>query len=309
MKPSSCDLSIVIPAFNEMLSLPLLLARLENILEPLKLSYEYVVVDDGSTDHTFVTLEKLSKDIPRLRAISLSRQFGKEAALLAGLEMASGNAVVTIDADLQHPPELITEFVQQWQAGHLMVFGIKRLREDNLMRRGAASVFNRLFSRMAGFDLSRSSDFMLLDRQLVDVLIRDFPERGRFFRGLSRWLGYQPAYVEFDVDSREQGQTNWSPFGLFKYAMGSITRFSHVPLQIITFLGALTLMVSIVLGVEALYSKWLGNAVSGFATLEITLLFVGSVIMIGLGIVGQYLSHIYDEVKRRPIYLVSKRLD
>jgi len=306
---SICQLSIVIPAFNEAKSLPLMLARLENILQPLGLSYEIVVVDDGSTDNTFEVLQRLQKDVPTLSAVRFSRQFGKEAGLLAGLQRTQGESVITLDADLQHPPEYIPEFIKLWQEGHQLVYGVKREREDGWLRQKFANVFNRLFSKMAGFDLTRSSDFMLLDRRLVNMLVQDFPERGRFYRGLSRWLGFDAALVEFDVAPREVGETNWSPFALFQYALNSITRYSQIPLQMVTFLGLITLLITFILGIEVLYSKWMGVSVSGFATLEITLLFLGSMIMIGLGIIGQYLSHIYEEIKQRPLFIVAATLE
>ena len=301
------ELSIVIPAFNEKDVLPDALKEISNVVENLVEDYEIIVVDDGSTDGSFDILVDANAKKPEIRAIRLSRQFGKEAALLAGLQHASGKAVITIDADLQHPPNVIPEMLEHWRKGAQIVHGVKRDRSvDSPARRMLARIYNGIFSRIAGFDLRGSSDYKLLDRRIVDLLKGSFPERGRFYRGLSSWVGYKQVSVFFDVAERDKGQSHWGGIPLIRYAVRTLTAFSSLPLIIVPVLGLVMLIVAVVLGVEAFVSKLAGESVSGFATLEITMLFTGSMIMIGLGIIGHYLGRMFDEVKQRPEYLTAE---
>jgi polyisoprenyl-phosphate glycosyltransferase len=302
------EVSLVLPARNEAAVLPQTLARLAQVMEGLGLDYEILVVDDGSEDDSFQRLQEAHRQDPRVRALRLSRRFGKEAALLAGLAHAGGAAVITLDADLQHPPELIPQMLDAWRQGAAIVHGVKRERGDRLGHRLGARLFNGAFSRLAGFDLHESSDFKLLDRRVVELLAGGFPERTRFFRGLSLWVGFRQTSLPFDVAPRPAGHSAWGGWGLVRYALDNLTAFTALPLQLVPLLGLLMLAVALVLGGEALYSRLSGRAVSGFATLEITLLFTGSLIMMGLGVVGQYLALIYQEIKRRPPYLIADRL-
>ena len=302
-------LSVVVPLYGEARVLPDFLARLGTAMESLACDYEVVLVDDGSTDGTFQDIVSFHDRDQRIRGVSLSRNFGKEAALLAGLEHAMGDAVVTIDGDLQHPPEAIKAMVAAWRGGADIVHGVKSDRaNEGVLRRSFSRLFNRMFQRMTGVVLADASDFKLLDREVVRLLCERFPERERFFRGLTAWLGFQQAFVPFQVGSGGDRQSRWSFFGLAAYAIDSLTAFSSLPLQLVPLLGVLMLFISVVLGAEALLSRLAGSAVSGFATLEITLLFVGSLIMIGLGVVGRYLASIYNELKHRPIYVVRRRI-
>ncbi len=302
-----CELSIVIPAFNEGEGMSHTLDVVKTVADEAATSYEIIIVDDGSSDGTSGVVAAAHAITPEIKGIVLSRQFGKEAALYAGLRHASGNAVITLDADLQHPPTLIPEMLEHWRKGAEIVHGVKRDRHaDSLLQRFAASAYNAVFSRLSGFNLRGSSDFKLLDRRVVDVLTQSLPEYGRFYRGLSAWVGYRQVSVPFDVAPRESGESRWGGLGLVRYAIRTVTAFSSLPLMIVPILGLVMLVIAIILGIEAIYSKVSGDAISGFATLEITILFTGSLVMIGLGVIGQYLARMFDEIKGRPVCLVSR---
>ncbi len=305
----SCELSIVIPAFNESGILRRALDTIKAIAAKNSDSFEIIVVDDGSTDDTPGLIDAAHEASPEIKGIILSRRFGKEAALYAGLKNATGKAVVTLDADLQHPPELIPEMLRLWRDGAAIVHGVKQDRgADSLMQRLTAAIYNGVFSRLSGFDLHGSSDFKLLDHRVVEVLTKKLPESGRFYRGLSAWVGYQQASVPFDVAPREAGESGWGGLGLIRYALHTVTAFSSLPLMIVPVLGLVMLVIAVILGVEAIVSRVAGQSISGFATLEITILFAASMIMIGLGIIGQYLARMFDEIKGRPVCLVSRSI-
>jgi glycosyltransferase involved in cell wall biosynthesis len=300
-------LSIVIPAFNEREVLPRALDTIKAIVEAENISYEIIVVDDGSTDDTPGLIDAAHATTPEIKGIVLSRQFGKEAGLYAGLKHASGMAVITLDADLQHPPTLIPEMLAHWRKGAEIVHGVKQDRgADSLMQRFTAAVYSNVFSRLSGFDLRGSSDFKLLDRRVVDVLTKSLPEYGRFYRGLSAWVGYRQVSVPFDVAPRKSGESRWGGLSLIRYAIHTMTAFSSLPLMIVPVLGLLMLIIAMILGIEAIMSRLAGHAISGFATLEITILFSGSLIMIGLGVIGQYMARMFDEIKGRPVCLISR---
>jgi glycosyltransferase involved in cell wall biosynthesis len=283
------------------------LDTIKEIAGAADVSFEIIVVDDGSTDDTTDVIDAAHAKAPEIKGIVLSRQFGKEAALYAGLNHATGQAVITLDADLQHPPSLIPEMLEHWRNGAEIVHGVKRDRQaDTLLQRLSASIYNAVFSRLSGFDLRGSSDFKLLDRRVVDVLTKSLPEYGRFYRGLSAWVGYRQVSAPFDVAPRESGESRWGGLGLVRYAIRTVTAFSSLPLMIVPVLGLVMLVIAVILGIEAIYSKLSGDAISGFATLEITILFTGSLVMIGLGVIGQYLARMFDEIKGRPVCLVSR---
>jgi glycosyltransferase involved in cell wall biosynthesis len=303
----SCELSIVIPAFNESSVLPRTLDTITAIVENMAVSYEIIIVDDGSTDNTSALIEAAHAKNHQIKGIVLSRQFGKEAGLYAGLKHATGEAVITLDADLQHPPALIPEMLAHWRKGAEIVHGVKRDRAaDSRMQRFTAAIYSALFSRLSGFDLRGSSDFKLLDRRVVEVLTKRLPEYGRFYRGLSAWVGFRQVSVPFAVAPRNSGESRWGGLGLLRYAVHTMTAFSSLPLMILPALGVVMLIIALILGVEAIISRLAGEAISGFATLEITILFSGSLIMIGLGIIGQYMARMFDEIKGRPVCLISR---
>lgn len=302
--------SIVIPARNEAGGISAAVAVIAEILEPLTAQWEIIVVDDGSDDSTFDVLRDLAGSDSRVRGIRLSRNFGKESALLAGLQYSRGDCVITMDADLQHPPTLIPEMLACWEQGAMIVNGVKRSRrEDGPVTRWRAKIFNAILTRLGGIAVENSSDFKLLDRRVVEIVVERLPERQRFYRGLTEWIGYPAAVLEFDVDVRSQGEGQWSTWRLVELALTAVVSFTSAPLRIVTVLGVLTLLLGFFVGAETLISWLRGEAVSGFATIVMTLLIVGSSIMISLGVMGEYIAKIYEEVKRRPSFLIDTTTD
>lgn len=299
--------SIVMPAHNEEAVIERSIPEISAVLKGMNLNrYEIIVVDDGSRDTTYSLVKKISAQSPWVKGVQLSRNFGKESALLAGLKTARGQVVITTDADLQHPPKFIPQLLDKWRGGMKIVHAVKRDRStDGLIVRWRAKAFNALCSKLGGIDLRNSSDFKLLDRSVVDILVRELPERERFYRGLADWVGFNQATVYFDVEERKGGQGKWSLVALVNLAVTATVSFSIAPLRIVTFLGALTLFFAVIVAGDALWSSFQGTAVSGFATLEISLLLLGSFIMISLGIVGEYIAKIYQEVKRRPPFIIA----
>ena len=300
------ELSVLIPAYNEGDGLERALSTIGGILSSISPDWEIIVIDDGSQDNTYQRVCTYAQTEARVKGISFSRNFGKEAALLAGLKYAQGRAVIAIDADLQHPPELIPDMVAKWREGAKIVHAVKRSRKtDSLGKRMAALAVNQIISRMGGINIHNSADYKLLDRDIVDILVYQLPERERFFRGLSSWVGFQEDYVEFDVSERIENESKWSFWSLVELSITALTSFTSVPLRIVTFLGLMTLILGFAVASEALWSWYHGQAVSGFATIIITLLLIGSFIMISLGIIGEYIAKIYEEIKARPPYLVK----
>jgi glycosyltransferase involved in cell wall biosynthesis len=276
-------------------------------LEQLAYRYELVVVDDGSRDDTFrLAADMADSGIP-VRAVRLSRNFGKEAGLLAGLQNARGDAVITIDADLQHPPTLIPEMVAAWEQGAKIVHGIKRDRGDEpWLSTARAFVVNRLISALGGIDVQNSSDFKLLDRAAVDIISKLLPERSRFYRGLASWVGFNQVTLKFEVAARQQGQSGWSLRSLIALSLTAMVSFTSAPLRIVSVLGVLTFLLGAAVGTDAVLSWIRGDAVSGFTTIIITLMLIGSFIMISLGVIGEYIAKIYDEIKHRPLYIIDQ---
>jgi len=302
-------LSLVIPAHNEANGIQHALAVIKEVLSACEMDWEIIVVDDGSQDGTFDQLKGLAQNDKRLKGIRFSRNFGKEAAILAGLRAAKGDAVVTIDADLQHPPDLIPLMLDKWRHGAKVVNAVKRSREnDGIFARTRAKIFNIVLSKLGGIDLNNSSDFKLLDRIVVDTIVKELPERMRFYRGLSDWVGYVHASLPFDVEERAAGEGKWTSWRLIELATTAIVSFTSAPLRIVTILGFITLIFGFLVAFEALIGWARGIAVSGFMTLIITLLIIGSFIMISLGVLGEYIAKIYEEIKQRPPYLVEEKI-
>lgn len=304
------ELSIVIPAFNEADGLPGLIERVQRVLAQRSLAgYELILVDDGSQDQTWSTIESISRASHPVRGIALARNFGKEAAVLAGLEASRGQAVLVMDGDGQHPPEKIPQFIEAWRSGADLVEGVKTSRSDqSWFSRLASRLFNRAFSRMTGVDLNEASDFRLLSRPAVDALLA-LPERAFFFRGLSSWMGYPTARVDFETAPRTSGRSKFSTWSLARYAAKNTTAFTAAPLQWVTIAGLLFTLFAIGLGFQTLWLWYSGRAVEGFTTVILLILIHGGVVMTALGLIGQYIAQIHQEVKRRPRYLVRASTD
>jgi len=298
-------ISVVLPAFNEAQGIKRAVTTISAILDSSGYNFEFVVVDDGSRDDTFGRAAQLSMQGLPVRAIRLSRNFGKEAAILAGLMNAAGDAVITIDADLQHPPDLLPAMIKEWEGGAQIVHGVKRDRgRESWFATMRAGVVNSLLTKLGGVDVRSSSDFKLLDRIAVDSL-KNLPERKRFYRGLAGWIGFRQVTLLFDVADRQYGQSGWSLRSLLGLALTATVSFTSLPLRIVSVLGTITFLFGLAVGTDALRSWMQGEAVSGFVTIIITLLIIGSFIMISLGIIGEYIAKIYDEIKQRPVYIVD----
>ena len=300
-------LSIVLPAYNEQDNIVHTFTVISSLLSAKSIPFEILFVDDGSYDLTYQQIQELSTEHPEVKGISFSRNFGKESAIFAGLEAASGDCCLIMDCDLQHPAEIIPEMYRLWQDGYEVVEGIKTSRgKESKLHTLCAGTFYRIISKATGVDMSKASDFKLLDRKAVDALLA-MPERAPFFRALSSWIGFKTVSVPFAVQERTAGTSKWSVWKLIKYAIQNITSFSGAPLQFVTLLGWIMFVASIALGIQSLYRYFTGTALEGFTTVILLQLIIGSVLMISLGIIGHYISKIYDEIKARPRYLINKR--
>lgn len=298
-------LSVIVPAYNEQNLIEDAYASISSVLKGAGIDNEIIFVDDGSNDSTYDTVKLLAENKPNVRGLCFSRNFGKEAAISAGLAAANGDCAVVIDCDLQHPPEKIVEMYRLWQQGFEIVEGVKSSRgEEGKLRSAAAKAFYSILSRFVGFDMSNASDFKLLDRKVIDILNK-MPEKKGFFRAVSYWVGFKKTTVEFDVSERAEGKSRWTTVGLIKYAVSNISAYSAAPMQIVTILGAVMLVIACIFGVWALVDKIAGRALEGMTTVIIIIIFIGSIIMISLGIIGYYVARIYEEIKGRPKYIVS----
>ncbi|MDJ0601888.1 MAG: glycosyltransferase family 2 protein [Crocosphaera sp.] len=303
------EISIIVPCYNEEQGLDLLFERLLRVLNGLNLSYEIVCIDDGSKDRTLKYLIDYHCRYPAIKVISLSRNFGKDVALTAGLENAQGQAIIPIDADLQDPPELIEELIKKWREGYDVVYGKRRSRQgESWVKRATANAFYRIISRISSVPIPRDTgDFRLLDRRVVDA-IKTMPERTRFMKGLFAWVGFKQTYVLYDRPNRLQGTTKWNYWKLWNFALDGITSFSLVPLKVWSYLGLFLSLIAFTYGSFLIIRTIiLGIDVPGYASLMVTMLFIGGVQLITLGILGEYLGRIYEETKQRPLYLIRER--
>ena len=298
-------LSVVLPSYNEEEMVPVAARTVHEILAAEGIDHELLFVDDGSKDATWQRIQEAAASVPTVRGVHFSRNFGKEAAIFAGLSKAGGDCVAVIDCDLQHPPEKLVEMYRLWEQGFEVVEGVKSDRgKESVMHRFAAKTFYAIISRATGIDMSRASDFKLLDRKAVNVILT-MREKRAFFRALSSWVGFRTTEVSYEVRERTAGESKWSTWSLMKYAVSNITAFTAMPLHLVTVFGVITLLISVVLGIIALVQKIAGTALGGFTTVIILLLFLGSLIMISLGIIGYYVGNIYEEIKDRPRYIIA----
>ena len=310
VSPSKIDITVVVPVYNEAANVGPLYDRLIPVLEVQAEAFEVLFVDDGSADGTGAALAALNARDARVGALTFSRNFGKEVAIAAGLDHARGRAVVIMDADLQHPPETIADFVARWREGYVMVYAQRRDRTDESpVRRGFARLFYRLFARFGEMALPEGAgDFRLIDRRGVDVL-KALGERARFSKGLYSWIGFRAVGVPYTVAERHEGSSKWSFRTLFRFAFDGLTSFSTVPLRVWTYLGGLialgALAAAVYFVIRTLVS---GPDVPGYASLIVSVTFFSGVQLMSLGIIGEYVGRIFAEVKRRPLYVVAERL-
>lgn len=299
-------LSVVMPIYNET-QISVGVKRTASVLEQAGIPYELILVDDGSTNDCWNEIADLTKEYPTITAIALSRNFGKERALCAGLDAAQGDCCVCIDSDMQHPPEVIPEMYRLWRdEGFEVVEGVKNERiKENPIYRACAQGFYNILKKLSGIDLKNASDFRLLDRAAIDAW-QSMPEKETFFRGMSSWIGFKRTKVFFDVSEREIGESKWSAKSLIGLAVNAITSYSSIPLYLATVFGVMFLIFFLIMFVQTIYMKFIGGAQSGFTTVIILQLVIGSITMINIGIIGIYIKKIYEEVKNRPRYIVRR---
>ncbi|PKY11200.1 glycosyltransferase [Acidithiobacillus marinus] len=300
--------SIIVPCHNESANLATLYARICSIMDACQEPWEMICINDGSTDDTLLHLIALHQRDSRIHIIDLSRNFGKEAALTAGLDAARGDAAIPLDADLQDPPEVIPELIKRWKEGFDVVNAVRLSRDgESWLKRASAHFFYRVINRMSEVDIpADTGDFRLLSRPVLDAL-HSLPERRRFMKGLFAWVGFRSTNVYYHRAPRHSGKTTWNYWKLWNFAVEGITSFSQIPLQLAAYLGFVVSLLAF------LYAIWLvistlvyGNPVKGYPSMMVTLLFLGGVQLMALGVIGEYLGRIYEESKHRPIYLVRQ---
>lgn len=299
---------VVMPVYNEGAQIYGNVEEVHKLLIGAKINHHFLLVNDGSTDNSWQEIKRLLTDFPTcISAVNFARNFGKEAALCAGATLATGDAIVTLDADWQHPPELIVEMVRLWQEEHYdVVEAVKaeRMDQSRIVKMGA-SLFYAAFSKMSGLELNQSTDFKLLDRKVVEAW-KELEETNTFFRGMTAWVGFKRHELPFSVHERTSGKSSWSLKGLFKLAVDAITAYTAKPLYVVFLMGFAFLLIAVVIGIQTLINFIIGNAVTGFTTVILLILFSSALIMLALGIVGLYLSNIYSEVKHRPRYIIAE---
>lgn len=306
MRNKEALISVIVPCYNEEKGIQFTVDTLTRVLGGGGLKYELIFVNDGSKDATFSIIMACAQKDSRIKGISFSRNFGKEAAMLAGLQYAQGECAVIIDSDLQHPPEKILEMYALYQQGFDIVEGIKAERQnESLTHRIFAKMFYSILDHALGVDVKNASDFKLISRRVIDVL-RNLPERERFFRGLTFWTGFKMASVTYEVQSRHAGITKWSFTKLVAYAIQNIISFSTLPLHFITWIGAFMIFLGFFFSLRALRLYFSGLAAGGITTVVVLILISSGLILISLSIIGRYIASIYNETKARPQYLIDK---
>jgi glycosyltransferase involved in cell wall biosynthesis len=305
--PQYHTLTVVVPAYNESAGLRDFHARLAAVFDRLSLACTVLYIDDGSRDDTWQVIESLAASDARVASLRLSRNFGKELALTAGLDHTDADAVVVIDADLQDPPELIPDFVARWQEGYDVVFGTRIARDgETWIKRTTAAAFYRVMERLSSTPIPRDTgDFRLMSRRAVDAL-RGMRERHRFMKGLFAWVGFRQVALPYHRDARHAGSSSFNYWKLWNFALEGITSFSSVPLRMATYVGLVTAFAAFGFGVWIMLKTLLwGDPVAGYPSLMVVMLFLGGVQLMALGIIGEYLGRLYEEVKARPLYLID----
>lgn len=302
------ELDIVIPVYNEGAHLFENITAISGILTAQAITHRLILVNDGSSDNTWAEIKRLKQQYGHLSGIHLSRNFGKESAICAGLMAVTAPLCVVMDSDLQHPPALIPQMLQKQREGYNIVEGVKEDRgRESFFSKIAAGMFYRLINRLSGFAMNNASDFKLIDRQAIEAW-REIGDTHTFFRGMMEWVGFNKAKLYFKVPERNGGATKFSKYQLMKLALNAITSFSSAPLFLTNVLSVAFLVGAIVLGIQTVYNKVSGAAEDGFSTVILLILILGSAILFCLGIIGTYISKIYDEVKNRPRYIIKEKL-
>lgn len=306
-------LSIIVPCYNEEITILTFYEKCKTFIvncKEINSDFEFIFVDDGSEDKTWSNIQELIKQDATVHGIKFSRNFGKEAAIFAGLHKAQGGCAIIMDCDLQHPPELIAEMLKHYLEGYQIVRCVKKHRnKESLIRRICNSLFFRFFNVFDStqLNIANASDFQLIDRKVINYILK-FQETSLFFRGISAYVGFKSKDIEFDVPERIAGKSKWSYHSLIIYAFSNMSTFSSKPLQIVTLNGFILLFVTVLLTIRTLYVYYIDAAAPGITTVIILLLFIGSMLMISLGIIGLYIGKIYDEVKHRPRYIIDEEI-
>jgi len=301
-------ISLIVPVLDEEESIGIFLAAINEHLATLPAELEILFVDDGSTDNTIAEIKRAQEDDGRVRYIKLSRNFGKEAAMTAGLDHATGDAVIPMDVDLQDPPKLINEFFRLWQEGYDTVYGLRRDRnEDTRGKRASANMFYRVFNWLSHTEIpANTGDYRLMDRRVVEAL-KKLPERNRFMKGMFAWPGFSSIGVEYSRPARHAGQTKWNAWKLWNFAIDGLTSFSTWPLRVWTYIGLSVAMLSLIyMSYIIIRTIILGVDWPGYASIMSAILFFGSVQLISIGVLGEYIGRLYIEAKNRPLYLVER---
>lgn len=303
-------ISLIVPCYNEEENVvPFHQAIVEVFNKISETNFELIFINDGSKDNTLEKIRELNKKDKRVKCVSFARNFGKEAALFAGIRNSNGDCAVILDADLQHPPVVILEMYKKWKEGYEVIEGVKSNRgKEGLIHKLFTKIFYGMISKAVGMDMKNSSDYKLLDRKVLNELAK-LKERNTFFRALSFWVGFKKTTVYYEVADRINGTSKWSTKSLIKYAINNVICFSYAPLHIVTTLGILFILIAVGICIDAVISYFRGMAISGFPTLVILLLVGFGAIMLSLGIIGVYIAQIYDETKGRPQYIIGEKID
>jgi glycosyltransferase involved in cell wall biosynthesis len=300
-------ISLIFPVYNEENVLPFLYERVRQLIDPLDYDVEVILINDGSRDASLELMKQFHKEDPRFKIIDFSRNFGHQVAITAGIDFATGDAVILMDADLQDPPELIPQFLSKWKEGYQVVYGVRKTRKEHIFKRMSYSVFYRLLQHISDIPIPLDAgDFCLMDRAVVDTL-KSMQERNRFVRGLRSWTGFHQIGLEYNREKRHSGNVKYTFTKLVKLALDGIFSFSYFPLRLSSYAGFIISVISFLAILIYLYKKlWIGGEPQGFPTLVILILFMGGIQLIFLGVIGEYIGRIYDEVKQRPSYVLRK---
>jgi polyisoprenyl-phosphate glycosyltransferase len=302
------EVSVIIPVYNEELNLPKIYDRLKGVMNTMQAGHEFIFINDGSHDKSMQLIKDLAAKDPAVRYINFSRNFGHQIAVTAGLDKSCGNAVAIIDADLQDPPELIIEMYAKMKEGYQVVYAKRRSRKgESAMKKWTAKVFYRLLARITSISIPvDTGDFRIIDKKIVDIL-REMPEQQKYLRGQISWIGFNQTYVEYDRDIRHAGQTGYTYKKMIRFALDGITSFSNFPLKFATVAGFVVSGISFLMMLYALYSRFISkNYEPGWTSLMLAVLFIGGIQLIGIGIIGEYISRMGANVRKRPLYIVNE---
>lgn len=308
-RPANPLISVIVPVFNEEDSISPFLDKTRSVLEKAGLSFEIIFVNDGSTDGSLNRLLEFSENDQRLRIINFSRNFGKEAALSAGIDHASGNALIPIDVDLQDPPELIPTMVEHWRSGYDVVYGLRVSRDsDSILKRTSANLFYKIFNRLSPLKIPPDAgDFRLIDLKVAEVL-KNIPERNRFMKGLFSWVGFKCIAVPYERPKRETGKTKWNTWKLWNFALDGLLSFSTLPLRVWTYIGIIIAILSFIYGsLIVVRTLIFGIDLPGYASMLTVILFLGGIQLFSIGILGEYIGRVFIESKNRPLYVIESK--